>query len=290
MERARIGVAGLDRGTVSHVSSIDGVVNHTAFSEVMAKLPNATFEDATDVVGYVRYVKGEEELTYVRRSAEVAVAGLEELIKSAGPGVDAAVLYASVMERLLEWRSEYYPLSLSIDGLGNAKPKIYNNPPVGRRLENNALITNEVNAILGAQLTQVCQPILLGTVPDAFEPIIDAQREIYAAGLHQLKPGNTFQNVIEAAAQVGAKRNLRVIPQLHGCGYGDDGPLLTSASASKHVADLRIEKGNAFVWKPSVASEHGTIQFCWGGPVIVTENGAEALFKKKPGMVSIAEG
>ena len=56
---------------------------------VMGKVPNARFEDATDVIGLVRYVKSDEEIAFVRESTQVASAGLDELIKLARPGVDA---------------------------------------------------------------------------------------------------------------------------------------------------------------------------------------------------------
>src|SRR4051794_27133654 len=58
MDRARIGVSGLKGGKVTHGRALDGVVNHTAYAEVKRRLPNATFEDATDVVGFARYMKG----------------------------------------------------------------------------------------------------------------------------------------------------------------------------------------------------------------------------------------
>ena len=129
MERARIGVAGLRGGSLTHCSSIDGVVNHTALAQVMSELPNATFDDATDVVGLVRYVKSEEEIAFVRRSAAVAVAGLDELVNLARPGVDAGVLYADVTARLLELRSEYYPLALTLDPIDTLKPRRYTTRP-----------------------------------------------------------------------------------------------------------------------------------------------------------------
>ena len=56
--------SGLKGGSVTHCSSIDGVVNHTALAHVMSKLPNATFDDATDVVVLVRYVKSDEEIVF----------------------------------------------------------------------------------------------------------------------------------------------------------------------------------------------------------------------------------
>src|SRR5262249_6453513 len=100
MERARIGVAGLQGGGVRHCAAIDGVVNHTAFEFVQSKLPNAQFADATDLVGLARYVKSAEEIAFVRESAQVAEAGLEELIKLASPGMDAGTLYTDVLARL----------------------------------------------------------------------------------------------------------------------------------------------------------------------------------------------
>jgi Xaa-Pro aminopeptidase len=287
MERARIGVVGLKGGTVSHCSSIDGVVNHTALNQVMSKLPNATFEDATDVVGLVRYVKSDEEIAFVRRSAAVASAGVDDLINLARPGVDAGVLYADVTARLLELRSEYYPLALMLDPAGTPKPKRYTNPPIGKRLESNNLINSEVNAILGAQLTQVCQPILLGQIPDEWKPVIELQKEVYEAGLTLIKAGTRFGDLKEFVNDFGANRRLKAFVQIHGCGYGDDGPLFTPKSRPDGLRDLRIEKGNAFVWKPIAMTADERIQFAWGGPVIVTDKDCDALFTRPHGMVSI---
>ena len=287
MERARIGVVGLKGGSVTHCSSIDGVVNHTALAQVMSKLPNATFGDATDVVGWVRYVKSEEEIAFVRRSAAVAVAGVDELIKLARPGVDAGVLYADVVARLLELRSEYYPLALTLDARSGLRPQRYTNPPIGKRLGNDTLITNEVNAVVGAQLTQVCQPILLGKMPDPWKPVIDLQQKVYEAGLELIKPGTTFGAVQEFVTSFGSKRNMKTSIRMQGCGYGDDGPLLDARFQGDHLTDLRIERGNAFIWKPIAMTADGGIQFTWGGPVLVTEQGAETLFAHSHGMVSI---
>jgi len=287
MARARIGVVGLKGGMVTHCSSIDGVVNHTALVEVMSKLPNARFEDATDIVGLARYVKSEEEIAFVRQSARVASSGLEELIKLARPGADAGVLYAGVLSRMLELRSEYFPLSLTIDALGTEKPQRYSNPPLGRRLEANALIANEINAIRGAQLTQVCQPILLGKIPDAWKPVIELHKEVYEAGLAMIKPNTTFGALADFVNGYGAKRGMKTVIHLHGCGYGDDGPLFSPRSRGDKVRDLQIEKGNAFVWKPIAMTADEKILFSWGGPVLVTDRGCEAFLKREHGMVSI---
>jgi len=288
MHQARIGVVGLKGGSVTHCYSIDGVVNHTAFELVKSKLPNARFDDATDVVGFVRYVKSEEEIGFVRRSAQIAEAALDELIKLARPGVDAGVLYADIIARLLELRSEYYPLAISVDTIGTPKPKRYTNAPIGRRIEKNALINSDINAVSGAQLTQVCQPILLGDIPSAWKPVIELQKGVYEAGLKLIKPGTTIGALREFVNEFGAKRNMKTLIQMQGCGYGDDGPLLAAKFPGDHLSDLRIEKGNAFVWKPMAMSADARMQFAWGGPILVTDAGGEALFKRDHGMVAIA--
>ena len=287
MQRARIGVVGLKGGLLTHCNSIDGVVNHTALEYVLRKLPDARFDDATDIVGLVRYVKSDEEITSVRQSAEVAAAAVDECVKLTRPGVDAGVLYADVLARLIELRSEYYPLALTIDAMGLEKPRRYLNPPIGRRLERNTLITNEINAIRGAQLTQVCQPILLGKIPDEWKPVIELHKEVYDAGVAMIKPGTTFGALTDFVNGVGAKRGMKTVMQLHGCGYGDDGPLLSAKLRGDLVRDLRIERGNAFVWKPIAMTADKKIQFTWGGPVIVMDRGCEPLFMREHGMVSI---
>jgi hypothetical protein len=187
----------------------------------------------------------------------------------------------------LELRSEYYPLALTLDPVGTLKPKRYTNPPLGKRLESNALITNEVNAILGAQLTQVCQPILLGKIPDEWKPVIELQKEVFEAGLALIKPGNSIGALQGLVNGFGSERRMKTAMQMHGCGYGDDGPLITPKSLPDGLHDLRMEKGNAFVWKPTAMTADKRVQFTWGGPVLVTDKGAEALFIRSHGMVSI---
>ena len=290
MQNAHVGVAGLKGGSFTHCHSIDGVANHTALAHVMGRLPNASFQDATDVIGKVRYVKSAEEIEHVRRSARVASAGLDELIRLARPGADAAVVYSAVLARLLEERSEYFPMTLTIDAIDVVKPQRYTNPPLGRRLEANALITDEIHAIMGAQLTQVCQPIVLGKVPSEWQRVIDLHKEVSEAGLALIKPGTTFGQLFDFAngfCAFGARRGMKTVMQMHGCGYGDDGPLFDRRCSGAGARDLQIDSGNAFVWKPIAMTADERIKFAWGGPVLVGAHGAEALFKRAHGMVSI---
>ena len=290
MERARIGVVGLKGGKVTHVRAIDGVVNHTSYEDVVRKLPNATFEDATDVVGFARFVKSDEEIECLRHSALIAEAAVDEMIEMARPGVDAALLYARIMGRLLELGSQYYAAALKIGPIGGPEPYRHTSPPLGQRLQPNDLITNEICAIWGNQVAQEDQPVLLGPVPDDWKAVVDLQAEVFQAGLERMKPGTSFGEFIDFTNNFGNKTGgrLKTLVLLHGRGLGDDGPLLTPRARGEAIRDVRFEKGNAWVWKPYAMTADSRIEYVWGGDVVVTDNGGEVLFKRPPGMVSIS--
>jgi hypothetical protein len=111
LERARIGVTGLRGGHLGHVSSPDGVVCHSAFAAVLDRLPQATFSDATDLLGAVRYLKSAEEIGCIRKAAVIADAGRQAFRDRAG-GSESEIR-AAILGRMLALGSEYYPLRLS---------------------------------------------------------------------------------------------------------------------------------------------------------------------------------
>ena len=74
---------------------------------------------------------------------------------------------------------------------------------------------------------------------------------------------------------------------MHGRGMGDDGPLLTPRSKGDEIRSLLLEKGNTWVWKPTVTSQDGRIAFTWGGDVVVGQRGGEVLFERPHGIVSV---
>src|SRR5678815_2577135 len=105
-------------------------------------------------------------------------------------------------------------MTLTMDSVDSVKPKRYTNPPLGRRFEANTLLTNEIHAITGAQLTQVCQPVLLGKVPSKWQPVIELHRDVYRQGVESLKPGTTFGHLADFVNGFGARRGMKTAMQL----------------------------------------------------------------------------
>jgi Xaa-Pro dipeptidase len=287
MERARIAVTGLQRGMVTHGRAYAGVVNHTSYVEVLRRLPNARFEDANDIVGYARYVKGKEEIECLRRGASIAAAGIEEMVRVARPGVEEAVLYASVMRRMLELGSEYYPLALYTGPFDAIRLPRFEDPPLGRRLQPLYRIHNEVDAVWGGLIAQEQQGILLGPIPEAWQRVIDLQRDLFYGGLERMKPGVLFGEFIDSITGFAEKAGMKSVVLMHGRGYGDDGPLLTPQHRGGDIRNVVMQEGNVFVSKPVAMSADEKIQYSWGGCVLLTATGGVQLVERAPGMISI---
>src|ERR1044071_4822339 len=191
MERARIGVAGLKSGRVTHIKSIEGGGHQREFSAVIKRLPNANFEDATDVLGFARYIKSDEEIAAMRKATTIAESGIDELKKIARPGVDAARVYADVMARMMEQGNEYYPFALTIEG------RRYADPPIGVRLAKNSFIRGEIISVWGTQIAEEDQGFLLGPIPESWRPVAARQTAVYEAGLKLLKPGTPCAEMLD---------------------------------------------------------------------------------------------
>jgi len=288
MERARIGVVGLKGGRVSQVSAIDGVVNHGAFSAVLKRLPNAKFEDATDVVGFVRYVKSAEEIAAMKKAVAIAEAGIEELKSRARPGADEAELYARAMARMLDLGAEYFPFAWTSGMIDGSDSKRFANPPLGRRLKPNSLIRSEMSAVYGTQIDEEDQAILLGAIPEAWKPLIERHKEVFDAGLKFLKPGRACAEVIDFAKSVAEKNGMKTEIFLSGRGAGDDGPIISSSASADTLKGISIEKNTLWLWRPTATSADGKSKFAWGGTVLVGDNGGEVLSKRPHGVISIS--
>ena len=287
MERARIGVSGIRRGFYTHGRAFHGVVNHSSYVEVLRRLPDATFENATEVIGHARYIKSAEQIACLRRGAAIAAAGIEKMIELARPGMDEGLLYTRVMQRMVSLGSEYYPMAFYSGLHGDGRLPRFEDPAEDRRLKSGYRIANEVDAVFGGLIAQEQQPIYLGVIPDGWKPAIELQRDMYYAGLEYLTPGRPFAEFMDLINTFGAKRGMKSQLLMHGRGYGDDGPLFTPQNRGARNRDVTIEKDCVFIVKPIAHSADGTFDTSWGGCVLVTDKGGEPLIKRTPGMVSI---
>jgi hypothetical protein len=125
-------------------------------------------------------------------------------------------------------------------------------------------------------------------MPDAWRSIIALQEEVFEGGLERMRPGATFGELIDFTNSFGHARGMLTRIQLHGHGLGDDGPHINPSWNPDTYGHLRMEQGNAFVWKPIAMSADERRTFIWGGIVVVTESGGERLSTRAHGLVCIS--
>jgi Xaa-Pro aminopeptidase len=277
---------GLGRGKLAHVSAVDGVTTHTAYAGAIAQLSHANFENATDIVGTARYVKGDEEIVALRRAVEIAAAGLEALVEGARPGIAEAALYAQGMRRLMELGSEYFPLTLQAEPIGRLRYR-HRNPQMGRTLGSDWVIEAEVNAAWGGQVAQETQTIVLGPIPETYRKAADLQREWFGALLGYLTPGTDVAELGERINAVRERHGLRPSLILQSAGYGDDGPRLRTGDSFDHLGGMCVEPNTVWVCQIGVQGEDGRLQLSWGTSVLVTDQGPIGLVNRQPELVSV---
>jgi Xaa-Pro dipeptidase len=181
---------------------------------------------------------------------------------------------------MLELGSERHDWALNL-------PDRNTDPPLGRRLQAGDYITNEVSAVWGGQLAQEDQPILLGPVPDELKPLIELQRQLWHESLAEFRPGRTFGDILKFIAEFGPRHGVKTSVTAHGRGLGNEGPIITPRTRGAAIDEVQLQRGNCFVWKPTVASADGQYDYVWAGDIVVTDNGAEALPKRPVDLISI---
>jgi Xaa-Pro aminopeptidase len=286
LDRATIGIVGLQAGRYAHVNSADGVVVHHGYAVLSEMLPDATFADATDVVGAVRYVKSAEEIEALRRAAQTASAGVDVMAQEARPSVAEATVYARVMRRVLAAGSEYLPLVLSAAAPGEI-PFKHVAPVMGRTLGPDWHLEGDVRAAWGGRAACESQTLLLGPVTSRYRALVDLHREIFEAGLEVLTPDRQLSDFVERVRSIGSRHGGRVGGLLAACGYGDDGPRVDLESSDSELLSVAIERDTVWRWKPIVYDAAGDTRFAWGTTVLATDKGGVLLSGRTLELVSM---
>lgn len=273
MESRRMGVAGLWRGKLAHVTAANGAANYSALADLQRLFPDATFGDATDVLGQARFVKGPEEIECLEKATAMAESAIERLVEVARPGADQAEAYAAVVERLLELGSEYYPLVWCYTAPKGAEQR-FTNPPTGLTLQRGGILACRVHAIWGGQVALEEQWLSIGQPNPSLERVVPELPRALAFARQALRPG------VELAELQQTLRQTCGSFYVQSRGLGDDGPLMTEATAVSELAGLRLEEAAVVSLIPRIED------LAWGGSFVVRAGGAEPLFSRTSPLVT----
>ena len=283
LERGRIGITGL--GEVEGTRTPEGTIFYGTWKQIRSAFPNAELVDATAILDEARYVKSEEEIGALAKSAEINELAIQAEIEAAKVGVKDWEVWAAMHYAMTRNGSE---LPVHCFWVSGKNPKRTLTRPSMRLLERADVIINEIEASWIGYRAQAVQPVFVETISPVQSELIQVQREMFNRIMENLKPGVTVGELLELSRQAaeraaptsGPAAGARGDLTMHGRGAGDDGPIITPHARNPKQLGVAMRENMVFICKPSAISADGEYTCQWGDTVVVTKSGGQRLGKR----------
>ena len=271
--KGRIGLAG-----VRNVGRASMPYEHQ--KDLAATMPQATFEDAMEVMQASRLIKSPEEIAWF----ETGGAFTDHAIAAIG-----ANLHAGMREDELSFHIHNAILkdggSLMFHFLGctpmDAPEFIFPwQYPSTRIVQRGDILMTEISAGWWGYCGQIQRPFAVGTRPTAeYQRLYDLAAECYHRVFDVIKPGATDGDIRAAAAfiETSGCRTRDVL--LHGWGVTIEPPRadLPGAMIKRELLPFTVEPGMLLVIQPHVVSADGQRAVQVGNLVVCEKSGARSL-------------
>ncbi|TGR15134.1 M24 family metallopeptidase [Mesorhizobium sp. M4B.F.Ca.ET.190.01.1.1] len=249
-----------------------------AHARLTAGLPNATFRDADLLVNWIRSVKSDGEIGYLRKAARLAEAAVSAAYEVIAPGVRECDAIASIQAAQIagspDFAGDITALPPTILGGENASaPHIMWSD---RRFGDNETVALELAGVVRRYAAGLARTLQLGAMPAKVSDTSKAVLEGMEAVLAAIKPGAAAEDVEASWRKViqryGLKKESRIGYSI-GAAYPPDW--------GEHTISLR--QGDKTILKPGnvLHSILGMWMDGWGievsETILVTANGCETL-------------
>lgn len=277
LERGRIGVAGLNGGPYTHTRYRDGVIIHGLFAHSLDSLPAARFENATDLIGYARFSKSDEEL----RQLELATSRAEDGLRHAAKlpvGRPRAELRAALVRQSFSAGSDYRPQTVASYTAEKPLRKWPANLPVGERLLDGEVVHVTARASAGGMISEEARTVVFGRPRASLLALADLHREVFRACAAAIRPGVSLRELLAAPQHLAAAGRASLTLTVSGRGLGEDGPIVESGSPVGATSlDTVLVDGAVLSVIPEVSSADGRDHFVWGGSIVAAASGGRVL-------------
>lgn len=274
LEKAKIGIVGLE-GT-----ELEGDIPYVTYTKIREGLPNATFENATDLIEDIRLIKSEEELQCIEKASEIGDIAANEMYRNAVVGASEEELVGDMLKTMIVQGSEYPIMFLWAAGKYNrAKRLTYNKR---RKLKKGDVILTEYSPRYRGYYSHLQRPICIGE-PDALtRRLFEASLESFYAALSVVKAGVTLGEVCAKMYEPIERRKFVLYPGVlfHGIGLYWDRPHGTPF-LSPEAQRTELKEGVVLALEPGASDPALKKGIHVGHPIVVTANGCRELSKEK---------
>ena len=278
--KARIGIIGLADNT----RFPEGITSLGIYNEVKEAFPDAELVNANLLMEHSKFVKSEEELSFIRTAGTLVEGALEVVRREARPGVPENVVYARMLASMIEAGGEVPTMILWSAGWPQPPSNQY---VVSRRpFYMGDMISTECEARWGGYVGQNTQQFFIGKAPEEYHRMFALQQEALAACSEKVRPGCTMGDVLDTAtACSNDEYECRLL--MHSRGLGDDSPIAIYTARDDLMKDWQIEENSAFILKPEIRTRDGAKHVYWGDMVVATRDGAKPMGTRKPELIEI---
>jgi len=241
-----------------------------------SQCPNAKFHDANLLVNWIRLVKSDAEINYMKEASTLVQLGMQRAYDSIKPGVRQNVVAGNIQQSLISGNEkmggEYSGLTIILAS-GSAASAAHLTPS-DKKFSNNEGTIIELGGVKNRYHCPMARTVYIGKPSDKIKETMKITNESVENAIKYTKPGNTAHDVAVAFWDVldkyGVKKDSRAGYSI-GIGYPPDW--------GEHT--LSIRKNDMTELKPNMTYHlmAGMWMDTWGleisESIRVTENGCE---------------
>ena len=211
---------GLGKGNIGLVSP--RVLPAEVLLAMQRELPGARFVDAERLFLELRYLKSDEEVRFLRRSAYCADKGVEAMIDAARVGNTDWDLFFAMDRGCTEAGAPPGGQQLLSTGSWRGRrSNVFFDPRTARTLQPGDVIVPEVTSNYKGYFTQLTVPVVLGEPSKQFLVDLALCDDVYAYLLARYRPGATVKDLDEQCAQYTRQASDGALTTLFGFQAGE---------------------------------------------------------------------
>ena len=246
------------------------------YEKIKQGLPNAKLKDSERLVNWVRLVKSNAEINYMKSAAIISQKGMKTAMETINPGIRQCDAVAEIQRTLFKGTPEFggeYSGITTLLPTGKGTSASHLTATQDKFVEGEATIV-EISGVYKRYHVPLARTVLLGKPEQKKVDAMKATIEALETGISVVKPGNTADDVAQQFWGVLDKYNIKKESRTGysiGIGYPPDW--------GEHT--LNISKGDKTILQPNVTFHMiAVMQFGdWGveasESVRVTETGSQ---------------
>jgi Xaa-Pro dipeptidase len=253
---------------------------HKSYVELEKSLPNASFVDAGALVNWVRIVKSEREIEYMRRAGQIAVRVMDAARTHIQPGTKECDAAAEIVRAQYAGTEEFggdYPAIVPLMMAGEAT-KTPHLTWSDRKFQQDEAVLLELSGVYKHYHAPIARTIWLGSEPPK---LMRETADVVMDGLQQtldfIKPGVTAEQIEEKWRQAISHSTVVKESRLGysiGVNYPPD---WGEGTVSLRPGDTtEIKEGMTLHLIPGIWYEE--VGFEIDGTILVTKDGCESLY------------